>query len=42
MRDAGYPTTVFAYPFGARNAATDAALAPYFTRLRAIRTTCPW
>jgi hypothetical protein len=42
MRADGYPTTVFAYPFGARNAATDAALAPYFSHLRAIRTTCPW
>jgi len=42
MRAEGYPTTVFAYPFGARNADTDAALARYFTRLRAIRTTCPW
>jgi hypothetical protein len=42
MRAAGYPTTVFAYPFGARDDAIDAALAPYFTHLRAIRTTCPW
>lgn len=41
MRAEGYATTVFAYPFGARNAATDAALAPYFTHLRAIRSTCP-
>jgi hypothetical protein len=41
MRDAGYPTTIFAYPFGARTAATDAALAPYFSHLRAIRSTCP-
>jgi Polysaccharide deacetylase len=41
MRAAGYATTVFAYPFGARTAETDAALAPYFVHLRAIRTTCP-
>jgi peptidoglycan/xylan/chitin deacetylase (PgdA/CDA1 family) len=42
MRADGYPTTIFAYPFGVRNAATDAALARYFTRLRAIRSRCPW
>jgi hypothetical protein len=42
MRDAGYPATVFAYPFGARTTETDDALRPYFTHLRAIRTTCPW
>ena len=41
MRAAGYATTVFAYPFGTRNAATDAALAPYFSHIRAIRSTCP-
>ncbi len=41
MRADGYATTVFAYPYGARNAAIDAALAPYFTHLRAIRSTCP-
>jgi hypothetical protein len=35
MRAAGYAPTVFAYPFGARNAATDAALAPTFAHLRA-------
>jgi peptidoglycan/xylan/chitin deacetylase (PgdA/CDA1 family) len=42
MRADGFPTTIFAYPFGARSAATDAALARYFTRLRAIRSRCPW
>jgi hypothetical protein len=41
MRAAGYAPTIFAYPRGARNAATDAALAPSFAHLRAIRTTCP-
>ena len=41
MRADGYATTVFAYPFGARDAAIDDALAPYFTHLRAIRSTCP-
>jgi peptidoglycan/xylan/chitin deacetylase (PgdA/CDA1 family) len=42
MRADGYPATIFAYPFGSRSAATDAALAHYFTRLRAIRSRCPW
>lgn len=41
MRADGYPTTVFAYPFGARDTTIDAALAPYFTNLRAIRSRCP-
>ncbi|HEU4729145.1 MAG TPA: polysaccharide deacetylase family protein [Kofleriaceae bacterium] len=41
MQAAGYPIRVFAYPFGARNESLDDALAPYFTHLRAIRTTCP-
>ena len=41
MRAAGYTPTVFAYPYGARDAATDAALAPMFAHLRAIRSTCP-
>jgi hypothetical protein len=41
MRADGYAATVFAYPFGARNTGTDDALAPYFTHLRAIRSTCP-
>jgi hypothetical protein len=41
MRADGYPTTVFAYPFGARDGETDAALSPYFAHLRAIRSTCP-
>lgn len=41
MRQAGYRTQIFAYPFGARSTETDDALRPYFTHLRAIRTTCP-
>jgi peptidoglycan/xylan/chitin deacetylase (PgdA/CDA1 family) len=41
MRDDGFTTREFAYPFGARSADIDAALAPYFDHLRAIRTTCP-
>lgn len=41
MRAAGYAPTVFAYPYGARNPATDAALSPTFSHLRAIRSTCP-
>jgi hypothetical protein len=41
MQAAGYPISVFAYPFGARNESIDDALKPYFTHLRAIRSTCP-
>lgn len=41
IRAAGYAATVFAYPYGARDAATDEALAPHFQNLRAIRATCP-
>lgn len=41
MRAAGYATTVFAYPYGARTAELDDALAPHFANLRAIRSTCP-
>jgi peptidoglycan/xylan/chitin deacetylase (PgdA/CDA1 family) len=42
MRAAGYATTVFAYPFGARNAEIDEALTPYFSLLRGIRgASCP-
>jgi hypothetical protein len=41
MRQDGYRPTIFAYPFGARTAATDEALRPYFAHLRAIRSTCP-
>jgi hypothetical protein len=42
MRNDGWAPTIFAYPFGARNAATDKALAPLFTHVRAIRSTCPY
>jgi hypothetical protein len=41
MRADGYATTIFAYPFGTRTAATDAALSQYFVHLRAIRSRCP-
>jgi hypothetical protein len=41
MRAAGHATPIFAYPGGARDDATDAALSQYFTHLRAIRSTCP-
>jgi polysaccharide deacetylase len=41
MRADGYAATEFAYPFGARTAATDAALTPYFAHLRAITSRCP-
>jgi hypothetical protein len=41
MREAGFDPTSFAYPFGARTRATDAALLEHFQLLRAIRFTCP-
>jgi hypothetical protein len=41
MRAAGHAPTIFAYPGGARDDDTDAALSQYFTHLRAIRSTCP-
>jgi beta-phosphoglucomutase-like phosphatase (HAD superfamily) len=41
IRAAGYATPIFAYPYGARDDATDAALSQYFAHLRAIRSTCP-
>jgi Polysaccharide deacetylase len=41
MREAGFDPTSFAYPFGARTAATDAALLQHFRLLRAIRYSCP-
>jgi hypothetical protein len=41
MRADGHATTIFAYPFGTRTAATDAALSQYFVHLRAIRSRCP-
>jgi hypothetical protein len=36
----GYPVTTFAYPYGARDAALDAALAPHFRKLRSVRRWC--
>ncbi|MBV8761831.1 MAG: polysaccharide deacetylase family protein [Deltaproteobacteria bacterium] len=42
MRDDGWNPTIFAYPFGARTAATDKALEPLFTHIRAIYSTCPY
>jgi peptidoglycan/xylan/chitin deacetylase (PgdA/CDA1 family) len=42
MRADGWSTLIFAYPFGARTAATDQALAPLFTHIRAIYSTCPY
>jgi hypothetical protein len=39
VRD-GYDVTTFAYPYGARNAALDAALAPHFRKLRSVRRWC--
>ena len=41
LRDAGFAPTIFAYPFGARTAATDVALLTKFRLLRAIQYTCP-
>ena len=42
MRAAGFDPISFAYPYGARTAATDAALLQHFKLLRAIRFTCPY
>jgi len=42
MRADGWAPTIFAYPFGARTSATDKALEPLFTHIRAIRSTCPY
>jgi hypothetical protein len=42
MRADGYDPHIFAYPFGARTTATDDALRPYFTHIRAIYSTCPY
>ena len=43
MRAAGFDPQIFAYPFGARTADTDAALLrDHFRALRAIHTTCPY
>jgi hypothetical protein len=42
MRADGWAPTIFAYPFGARTAATDKALEPLFTHIRAIHYTCPY
>lgn len=42
MRADGYDPTTFAYPFGARTAETDEALAPLFAHLRAAHYTCPY
>lgn len=36
----GYEVTTFAYPYGARTAALDAALAPHFRKLRSVRRWC--
>jgi peptidoglycan/xylan/chitin deacetylase (PgdA/CDA1 family) len=41
MRADGFDPVVFAYPFGARTEATDAALLTKFTLLRAIHYSCP-
>ena len=42
MRADGWAPTIFAYPFGARTEATDKALEPLFTHIRAIHYTCPY
>ena len=42
MRADGWSPTIFAYPFGARTAATDQALVPLFAHIRAIHYTCPY
>jgi peptidoglycan/xylan/chitin deacetylase (PgdA/CDA1 family) len=42
MREAGFDPTSFAYPYGARTHATDAAVLHHFRLLRAISYTCPY
>lgn len=42
IRAAGFDPHVFAYPFGARTPATDAALLQVFPLVRAIQYTCPY
>lgn len=42
MRAAGFAPNAFAYPFGARTEATDAALLRHFALVRAIQYTCPY
>ncbi len=41
MRAAGYNPRVFAYPFGARTAATDEAVLEHFPLVRASHFNCP-
>jgi peptidoglycan-N-acetylglucosamine deacetylase len=41
MRADGYPVTVFAYPFGSRSAATDAAVLEHVTMVRGSNFSCP-
>lgn len=41
MRAAGYNPRVFAYPFGARTAATDEAVLQHFPLVRASHFNCP-
>lgn len=41
MRNDGFATREFAYPFGVRSEEIDAALKPYFEHVRAILSTCP-
>lgn len=41
MRADGFDPTTFAYPFGARTAATDAALLEHFPLIRASNFNCP-
>ena len=42
MAQAGYPPTAFAYPFGQRDAALDAAILQHVRKVRASPGSCPW
>ena len=42
MAAAGYSTTTYAYPFGERSDALDAAILPHISKVRAEPGHCPW
>jgi peptidoglycan/xylan/chitin deacetylase (PgdA/CDA1 family) len=42
LRADGYPATVFAYPFGARNDELDRAILEHLDLVRSTAGTCPW
>ena len=42
LRDAGYPVTSFAFPFGASTRELEAALLEHVDRVRVGAGACPW